>query len=108
MARRLTTFSKLLITIFLVALIFLGGRYLLQNTAFGKSIANGEGTSESSSSTVKNDGDSNNRRSGSDDDVIKIGVVTWGGYAGGQYFNCLLYTSPSPRDATLSRMPSSA
>ena len=25
-----------------------------------------------------------------------------------QSFNCLLYTSPSPRDATLSRMPSSA
>ena len=24
------------------------------------------------------------------------------------YFTCLLYTSPSPRDATLSRMPSSA
>ena len=24
------------------------------------------------------------------------------------YYNCLLYTSPSPRDATLSRMPSSA
>ena len=27
------------------------------------------------------------------------------GYAAG---SCLLYTSPSPRDATLSRMPSSA
>ena len=26
----------------------------------------------------------------------------------GSYFPCLLYTSPSPRDATLSRMPSSA
>ena len=26
----------------------------------------------------------------------------------GQIFACLLYTSPSPRDATLSRMPSSA
>ena len=26
----------------------------------------------------------------------------------GQYPSCLLYTSPSPRDATLSRMPSSA
>ena len=27
----------------------------------------------------------------------------------GQFYNtCLLYTSPSPRDATLSRMPSSA
>ena len=25
-----------------------------------------------------------------------------------QFINCLLYTSPSPRDATLSRMPSSA
>ena len=25
-----------------------------------------------------------------------------------QHGNCLLYTSPSPRDATLSRMPSSA
>ena len=25
-----------------------------------------------------------------------------------QSFTCLLYTSPSPRDATLSRMPSSA
>ena len=38
------------------------------------------------------------------------------GKSGGQYIcvaragsgNCLLYTSPSPRDATLSRMPSSA
>ena len=27
---------------------------------------------------------------------------------GGAFSNCLLYTSPSPRDATLSRMPSSA
>ena len=26
----------------------------------------------------------------------------------GTYYCCLLYTSPSPRDATLSRMPSSA
>ena len=29
-------------------------------------------------------------------------------HASEQYENCLLYTSPSPRDATLSRMPSSA
>ena len=28
--------------------------------------------------------------------------------AGGKKETCLLYTSPSPRDATLSRMPSSA
>ena len=31
-----------------------------------------------------------------------------GVYAGDYLFGCLLYTSPSPRDATLSRMPSSA
>ena len=30
------------------------------------------------------------------------------GYTPGAYSICLLYTSPSPRDATLSRMPSSA
>ena len=29
-------------------------------------------------------------------------------YMGRQYDNCLLYTSPSPRDGLLSRMPSSA
>ena len=29
-------------------------------------------------------------------------------YVGEPIDNCLLYTSPSPRDATLSRMPSSA
>ena len=28
--------------------------------------------------------------------------------AGGQHKDCLLYTSPSPRDGLLSRMPSSA
>ena len=37
-------------------------------------------------------------------------VAEGGGYenAFGWYNFCLLYTSPSPRDATLSRMPSSA
>ena len=29
-------------------------------------------------------------------------------YANDRFIHCLLYTSPSPRDATLSRMPSSA
>ena len=31
-----------------------------------------------------------------------------GAFLVGLSMNCLLYTSPSPRDATLSRMPSSA
>ena len=47
--------------------------------------------------------------------VASFGVAAWAqapieGVIGTSpvYQNCLLYTSPSPRDATLSRMPSSA
>ena len=36
------------------------------------------------------------------------GLIAFLGYDGSVYLICLLYTSPSPRDATLSRMPSSA
>ena len=38
----------------------------------------------------------------------KLGVTLFLGKCPYHLFNCLLYTSPSPRDATLSRMPSSA
>ena len=38
-----------------------------------------------------------------DRDQVLLGVT-----GSGKTFTCLLYTSPSPRDATLSRMPSSA
>ena len=37
---------------------------------------------------------------------LEAGINAAPGFAGTQ--TCLLYTSPSPRDATLSRMPSSA
>ena len=39
-------------------------------------------------------------------DKVSIGVLVGGTYAGN--YLCLLYTSPSPRDGLLSRMPSSA
>ena len=35
-------------------------------------------------------------------------ILKQAGYKYNLYTSCLLYTSPSPRDATLSRMPSSA
>ena len=36
-------------------------------------------------------------------------VFDWGGYEDEMFFqDCLLYTSPSPRDKRQSRMPSSA
>ena len=78
MARRLTTFSKFLITLIIVAAIVLGGRYILNETEFGRNLAQNSGQ--------KDDYDKKEDYK-SDDDVIKIGVVTWGGYAGGQYFN---------------------
>ena len=42
---------------------------------------------------------------GEDDDDLSVG---WLYKVSRQFKLCLLYTSPSPRDATLSRMPSSA
>ena len=45
------------------------------------------------------------------DRSARVMVLTGNGSAfcaGGNVKDCLLYTSPSPRDATLSRMPSSA
>ena len=41
-------------------------------------------------------------------DMITAGVDFNEPYQTGVVMFCLLYTSPSPRDATLSRMPSSA
>ena len=42
--------------------------------------------------------------------AVMIIALAWGwnSYDGDISYGCLLYTSPSPRDATLSRMPSSA
>ena len=46
-------------------------------------------------------------------EVVPLGTVFWSEVLGTALLTllgvgCLLYTSPSPRDATLSRMPSSA
>ena len=84
MAKRLTTFSKFLITLVIVAAIFLGGKWVLDNTEFGQNLLS-EVTSDNGTTTEKKDDTKSNVVA--DDDAIKIGVVTWGGYAGGQYFN---------------------
>ena len=45
---------------------------------------------------------------GYEGDSVASALLASGKKLFGRSFNCLLYTSPSPRDATLSRMPSSA
>lgn len=82
MAKRLTTFSKFLITLLVVAGAYFGFTQLQKSGLLGGGSTTGStGTTSSSSSS------SSGESLSGDDDVIRIGVVTWGGYAGGQYFN---------------------
>ena len=83
---QLTMFSKLLITILIVGGLVYGGYYLLNNTSIGKDLKRQSDLEYGESTSQDRSGD-RTITSGSDDDVVKIGVVTWGGYAGGQYFN---------------------
>lgn len=77
MAKRLTTFSKFLITLLIVAGVYFGFTQLQKSGVIGGS----SGTAEASGDKPETG------KPLSGDDVIRIGVVTWGGYAGGQYFN---------------------
>jgi len=97
MARRLTSFSKLLITLLILVFLFFGGRYLLQSTEFGKNLtdqaeqATADRESDSKASSADNkSGNGNTVNSSSrdaNDDVLKVQLVSWGGYAPGLYFN---------------------
>ncbi len=94
--QRLTFFSRMLITLAIVAALFFGGKWLIDNTALGD-LVNADKTNTTQTDTADaRDNNSNNsdrantrnNNSGGDDiDVIRIGVVDWVGYAGGQYFN---------------------
>lgn len=70
---RLTTFSKFLITLLIVGVLFFAVRWFLNNTETGQKVK------DNANVPAQND------EAGSGD--ISVGVVTWGGYAGGQYFN---------------------
>lgn len=101
MATRLTGFSKLLITLLILAALFFGGRWLLNNTSVGQDLkqqaeqaaddrdAENVGSSNSGSANGVPTGSATTSTSGSrkDDDVLKVQLVTWGGYAPGLYFN---------------------
>ena len=75
---RLTSFSKFLLTFLVVAVVGGGLYYLANKTQMGKEL--GQSTDPNKPA---NDGPTTPR----DGNTINIGVVTWGGYAGGQYYN---------------------
>ena len=83
MARRLTTFSKFLITLVVIAGLFFAIRYVLNNTGLGENLKQ---QSESFIEDRKSTGDLP-AGSATDDDVLRVQLVTWGGYAPGIYFN---------------------
>lgn len=87
MARKLTAFSKLLITLLIVGALFFGIQYFLNNTDAGRNLTNNTDTAQvddnDRNEPVRNDP----APSRDDGNTIKVGVVTWGGYAGGQYYN---------------------
>lgn len=88
MATRLTGFSKFLITLLILAVLFLGGKYLLNNTEFGQDLKaqteEQEAKSEESKTSTSSPSSSSSNLG---DDVLKVQLVTWGGYAPGLYFN---------------------
>ncbi len=78
MAQRLTTFSKFLIVALVVGAAFLGITQLQKSGVLDKKTPDNNGNTSLFKDT---------KSKFKDDEVVKIGVVTWGGYAGGQYFN---------------------
>ena len=101
---RLTSFSKLLITLAILLLVFFGGKWVLNNTAFGQGLqdtveeAKAEQEAEAKNED-KGSSTSANSNSGSTkvesvpstdkdgDKVLRVQLVSWGGYAPGLYFN---------------------
>jgi NitT/TauT family transport system substrate-binding protein len=80
MNRRLTFTAKLVIALFVVGVLF-GAYKFADSKGWVKSAAVAQ--TAKSPSALSGLFSSNKH----DSDTIRVGVVTWGGYAGGQYFN---------------------
>lgn len=91
MATRLTPLSRILITLLILAALFFGIRFVLNNTELGEKIkSSAEATEEAvvettdgSTTTTKPKGTTKV----DDDEALVVQVFTWGGYAPGIYFN---------------------
>lgn len=97
-AARLTSFSKFIITVLILAVLFFGGRYVYNNTAFGENLqktvedAKSEQNAKTDNTSTKNTSTSasTNATPATDSEgnkVLRVQLVSWGGYAPGLYFN---------------------
>jgi len=101
-AARLTSFSKFIITVVILAAVYFGGSYIYKNTSFGQNLQKTveEAKSEASSSTEKttksNETANTSKSTASNttpavdadgNKVLRVQLVSWGGYAPGLYFN---------------------
>lgn len=104
---RLTSFSKLLITLIILLILFFGGKWVINNTSFGQNFQqtieeakeeSNASNGDSGSSSTSNNASTSSSQSGSatktvgstdanGDKVLRVQLVTWGGYAPGLYFN---------------------
>ena len=57
------------------------------NTEIGQGLSEQASQVDDGSGTTNTSPKKNTKRSKADANTIRVGVVTWGGYAGGQYFN---------------------
>ncbi|HZV45639.1 MAG TPA: hypothetical protein VFF90_14240, partial [Saprospiraceae bacterium] len=84
MATRLTAFSKFVITLLILGVIFGGGYLLLNKTSFGSNLKKkaDETKQEDASKTEPQKTNFND-----DENTLVVQLVTWGGYGPGLYFN---------------------
>lgn len=81
MATQLTSFSKLIITLLILAGVFFGGKYIINNTNLGQELKN------QAENAAQNNGSKSNVKSERDPNTLRVQLVTWGGFAPGLYFN---------------------
>ncbi len=91
MASQLTGFSKLLITLAILGVVFFGAKYLINNTSAGAKLKQQAEASKSESGTASTNGASTTKPTSPsgprDPNTLRVQLVTWGGYAPGLYFN---------------------
>ena len=92
MATRLTPLSRIVITLLIVAALFFGIRYLIDNTELGDKIKSTTEQIDTETATSTEDKSAQtDLPSGTtkvtDDEPLVVQVFTWGGYAPGIYFN---------------------